>query len=74
MKGFIGTCAALYGASGRKYYLTAAPGCPYPDPNLDQVLQAAGQAFDFVSMMLYGNSCSASKDSIVTGFNSWTAL
>ncbi len=72
---FFGTCAALYGTSARKFFLTAVPQCPFPDAFTDPVLQAAGQAFDFVLIQFYNNPCGGSKANIVASYNGgWAAL
>jgi chitinase len=52
---------ALMDASGRKYYITGAPQCPYPDaflgPAAGRALGDAPGAFDFVFVQFYNNYC-----------------
>lgn len=43
-------------SSGRKWYLTAAPQCPYPDAADNQMLNGA-VAFDAVFVQFYNNYC-----------------
>ncbi|KAJ7178629.1 glycoside hydrolase [Mycena crocata] len=42
-------------AASKKYYVTAAPQCPFPDANLGAVLNAV--AFDAVYVQFYNNFC-----------------
>ncbi|KAK0620167.1 glycoside hydrolase superfamily [Immersiella caudata] len=41
----------------RKYYLSAAPQCPYPDHAMDSILQSV--PLDFISIQFYNNYCGA---------------
>ncbi|KAI2616388.1 glycoside hydrolase family 18 protein [Hypomontagnella submonticulosa] len=42
---------------GQKFYLAAAPQCPFPDVNNDAMLSGAGAvAFDFVMVQFYNNA------------------
>ncbi|KAI8957593.1 glycoside hydrolase family 18 protein [Daldinia sp. FL1419] len=44
------------GSGGRKFYLSAAPQCPFPDQNNQAMLQGDGAvAFDFVMVQFYNN-------------------
>ncbi|KAL7624530.1 Chitinase 2 [Parahypoxylon ruwenzoriense] len=44
------------GAGGQKFYLSAAPQCPFPDQNNLSMLQGDGAiAFDFVMVQFYNN-------------------
>ncbi|KAK9419952.1 putative Glycoside hydrolase superfamily [Seiridium unicorne] len=45
-------------AGGKKYYLSAAPQCPYPDAALNEIL--SNVAMDFVLVQFYNNWCGAS--------------
>ncbi|KAJ3280068.1 Chitinase 2, partial [Borealophlyctis nickersoniae] len=42
-------------ASGRKYYIAAAPQCGIPDPNMDTLLKSVW--FDYISPQFYNNWC-----------------
>lgn len=46
-------------ATGKKYYLSAAPQCPYPDAADGTTLDAV--AFDFVLVQFYNNWCETSN-------------
>ncbi|KAK4448458.1 endochitinase 33 [Podospora aff. communis PSN243] len=41
----------------RRYFLSAAPQCPFPDHAMDEILQ--GVKLDFVSIQFYNNYCGA---------------
>ncbi|KAK4228584.1 endochitinase 33 [Podospora fimiseda] len=45
------------GTSRRKYYLSAAPQCPFPDAAMGEVLASSDTRFDFVSVQFYNNYC-----------------
>ncbi|KID88710.1 chitinase [Metarhizium guizhouense ARSEF 977] len=47
------------GAGGKKFYLTAAPQCVFPDAAVGSALDAV--AFDFVMIQFYNNWCGVSK-------------
>lgn len=44
-------------APAKKYLLSAAPQCPFPDHAMGEMLDAVG--FDFVSVQFYNNYCGA---------------
>lgn len=46
--------------SSKKYYLTAAPQCPYPDAAMTEVLDG-DVAFDFIMIQFYNNYCSVAS-------------
>jgi chitinase len=51
---------AAAATSGKKYYLSAAPQCPYPNLNNNELLTDV--AFDFVNVMFYNTpSCAANS-------------
>ncbi|KAK3899041.1 endochitinase 33 [Staphylotrichum tortipilum] len=50
---------AAQAATGKKYYLSAAPQCPFPDAAMGEMLGAVG--FDFVSVQFYNNYCGATS-------------
>jgi chitinase len=43
--------------TGRRYLLSAAPQCPFPDLAMREMLERVG--FDFVSVQFYNNYCGA---------------
>jgi chitinase len=47
------------GAGGKKFYLTAAPQCVFPDAAVGSTLDAV--AFDFVMIQFYNNWCGVSN-------------
>ncbi|CAI6087775.1 unnamed protein product [Clonostachys chloroleuca] len=47
---------AATASTGKKYYITAAPQCPYPDVANQEAL-AGGVAFDFIMIQFYNNAC-----------------
>ncbi len=44
-------------STGKRYYLSAAPQCPFPDAAMGEMISAVG--FDFVSVQFYNNYCGA---------------
>ncbi|EAU93428.2 class III chitinase [Coprinopsis cinerea okayama7 len=52
---FVNKIRALAAPTGKKYYVTAAPQCVYPDAALGEVLNQV--AFDAVYGMFYNNYC-----------------
>ena len=46
-------------SSGRRYYLAAAPQCPFPDVAMNDILQAV--PLDFVMVQFYNNHCGATS-------------
>lgn len=46
------------GQAGRKFLLSAAPQCPFPDAAMGEMLDAGG--FDYVGVQFYNNYCAAS--------------
>lgn len=63
---FILRLRQLAATSEKKYYITAAPQCPYPDLNLQSTLNKA--SFDAVYVQFYNNFCSLPKFN-TTAFN-----
>ncbi|KAK3389798.1 glycoside hydrolase family 18 protein [Podospora didyma] len=47
--------SAATAAGNKKFFLSAAPQCPFPDAAMNEALQAV--AFDFVSVQFYNNYC-----------------
>ena len=58
MAPFANQLRSLGDSSGRKFYLSAAPQCPYPDYADNQMLNGA-VSFDFVSCVLLKESLHA---------------
>ncbi|KAM5539242.1 hypothetical protein V8D89_007115 [Ganoderma adspersum] len=52
---FIKRIRTLSQGSSKKYYVTGAPQCPYPDAYMSSVLNAVG--FDAVYVQFYNNAC-----------------
>ncbi|KAK4234830.1 endochitinase 33 [Achaetomium macrosporum] len=55
--------------SGRKFYLSAAPQCPFPDAAQKEMLEQV--AFDFVSVQFYNNYCGATAYPGNFNFDTW---
>ncbi|KAJ7071519.1 class III chitinase [Mycena amicta] len=53
---FVNAIRSLASGASKKYYITAAPQCPYPDSALGSVLN--GASFDAVYVQFYNNQCS----------------
>ncbi|OZJ02284.1 hypothetical protein BZG36_04819 [Bifiguratus adelaidae] len=51
----------------KTYYISGAPQCPYPDANMQSILNAV--SFDFVFVQFYNNYCGATTSSF--NFNTW---
>ncbi|KZV81345.1 glycoside hydrolase family 18 protein [Exidia glandulosa HHB12029] len=67
---FILKIRQLAASSEKKYYITAAPQCPYPDMNLQSTLNKA--SFDAVYVQFYNNFCSLPKfNSTAFNFGVW---
>ncbi|KAJ3837820.1 glycoside hydrolase [Lentinula raphanica] len=56
---FVTRIRTLAEGASKPYYITAAPQCPFPDANLDTVLNAVG--FDAVYVQFYNNFCEVSN-------------
>ncbi|KZS93070.1 class III chitinase [Sistotremastrum niveocremeum HHB9708] len=52
---FVNQLRSHFSGASKKYYISAAPQCPYPDANLGAVLNAA--SFDAVYVQFYNNYC-----------------
>ncbi|KAI0702448.1 class III chitinase [Cytidiella melzeri] len=52
---FVNRVRSYANSASKKYYITAAPQCPYPDASLGGVLNAA--SFDAVYVQFYNNVC-----------------
>ncbi|KAI0091164.1 glycoside hydrolase superfamily [Irpex rosettiformis] len=52
---FVKKIKSLAAPTGKSYYITAAPQCPYPDANIGDALNAA--PFDAVFVQFYNNYC-----------------
>jgi chitinase len=76
---FVKALRPLMDNSGRKYFITAAPQCPFPDafvgPATGKPLGDAPGAFDFVFVQFYNNYCSyGTPQSFRDTFAMWKAL
>jgi chitinase len=63
----------------KKYYISAAPQCPFPDaylgPAPGTALAEAATAFDFLFVQFYNNFCGASTGaSFTSSFQQWAGL
>ncbi|KAI0342621.1 glycoside hydrolase [Trametopsis cervina] len=52
---FVNKIRSLAAPTGKSYYITAAPQCPYPDANIGDALN--GAPFDAVFVQFYNNYC-----------------
>jgi chitinase len=50
---------AAQASAGKRFYLSAAPQCPFPDAAMGEMLGKVG--FDFVSVQFYNNYCGATS-------------
>ncbi|KAM5537238.1 hypothetical protein V8D89_009171 [Ganoderma adspersum] len=68
---FINRIRTLSQGSSKKYYVTGAPQCPYPDAYMSAVLNAV--AFDAVYVQFYNNACGLPNynDANAWDFSSW---
>ncbi|KAK1755479.1 carbohydrate-binding module family 1 protein [Echria macrotheca] len=59
--------------SGRRFFLAAAPQCPFPDLAMDSILESV--PLDFVSVQFYNNYCGAAAAGGGNNFNfgTWDA-
>lgn len=60
---------------GRRYYISGAPQCPYPDaylgPGGNTALENSGQNFDFVLIQFYNNYCGYRPDNPANFKDTW---
>jgi chitinase len=66
-------------SAARKYYIAAAPQCPFPDaylgPAAGKALGDAPTAFDFLFVQFYNNFCAGtSPAAFTTAWNSWAGV
>ncbi|KAJ3854421.1 glycoside hydrolase [Lentinula lateritia] len=68
---FVTKIRTLAEGASKAYYITGAPQCPFPDANLDTVLNAVG--FDAVYVQFYNNYCEVSNYNVAGDwdFSSW---
>ncbi|KAF7310626.1 Glycoside hydrolase family 18 protein [Mycena chlorophos] len=52
---FVNEIRSLASGASKKYYISAAPQCPYPDQNLGSVIN--GASFDMIYVQFYDNQC-----------------
>lgn len=65
---FVNKIRSLAENSSKKYYVTAAPQCPFPDQNIGGALNSAH--FDAVYVQFYNNFCELSQPSEFN-FDTW---
>ncbi|KAH7098575.1 glycoside hydrolase [Auriculariales sp. MPI-PUGE-AT-0066] len=66
---FVNRIRTLSNGASKKYYVTAAPQCPFPDGNLGTTID--GAAFDALFVQHYNNACGVSAANS-TAFNAGT--
>lgn len=64
---FINTIRSLASGASKKYYITGAPQCVYPDASLGGVLNTAG--FDAIYVQFYNNPCGLQAYSSPSGWD-----
>lgn len=64
---FVNQIRSLSSGASKRYYITAAPQCVYPDAALGSVLNGAN--FDAIYVQFYNNPCSLATFPAVTGWN-----
>ncbi|KAJ6519485.1 class III chitinase [Mycena sanguinolenta] len=64
---FVNQIRSLSSGASKRYYVTAAPQCVYPDSALGSVLNAAD--FDAVYVQFYNNQCSLPNYAVVSDWN-----
>jgi chitinase len=76
---FVKALRPLMDKSGRKYFITGAPQCPYPDaylgPAAGRALGDAASAFDFLFVQFYNNYCGyGTPQAFRDTFTQWKTL
>ncbi|CAK5262051.1 unnamed protein product [Mycena citricolor] len=66
---FVNQIRALAQGASKRYYVTAAPQCPYPDAYIGGALNAA--SFDAVFVQFYNNYCELTAYPTQWDFGSW---
>lgn len=56
---FVNELRSFMNGSGKRYYITAAPQCPFPDQAIGAALN--GASFDAVYVQFYNNFCESSR-------------
>ncbi|KAF7306627.1 Glycoside hydrolase family 18 protein [Mycena indigotica] len=64
---FVNKIRSLASGASKKYYITAAPQCPYPDAALGTVINAA--SFDAVYVQFYNNQCGLNNYNIASDWD-----
>ncbi|KAJ7919089.1 class III chitinase [Mycena leptocephala] len=64
---FVNTIRSLASGASKRYYITAAPQCVYPDGSLGSVLNTAN--FDAIYVQFYNNPCSLPNFATVSAWN-----
>ncbi|XP_012557007.3 uncharacterized protein LOC105844664 isoform X1 [Hydra vulgaris] len=74
---FIQTMRLLMsGDNSKRYYITGAPQCPYPDPYMGpiivgSVLEKVAKEFDFLYVQFYNNPCFIGSTEFTVALNQW---
>jgi chitinase len=74
---FVTGLRSIMDASTKKFLITAAPQCPFPDAYLGSTLTAAASAFDYLFVQFYNNFCAysaASPTAFNDAFTHWAGL
>jgi chitinase len=66
---FVSSMRSLMNGGNKKYYISGAPQCPYPDAYLGPALQSNGFDFDYIWVQFYNNYCDLTGGSF--NFNTW---
>ncbi|KAJ6627271.1 glycoside hydrolase, partial [Mycena sp. CBHHK59/15] len=64
---FVNKIRSLASGASKRYYLTAAPQCVYPDASLGSVINAA--SFDAIYGVFYNNQCGLNNYATVSDWN-----
>ncbi|EJF66447.1 class III chitinase [Dichomitus squalens LYAD-421 SS1] len=64
---FINRLRSYFSSASKKYYITGAPQCVYPDANLGAVINSA--SFDAIYVQFYNNPCGLQVFNSSSGFN-----
>ena len=67
---FIGALRDLYQTGSKRYLITAAPQCPFPDAYLSTALSSSW--FDVINVQFYNNYCQVSNTANFN-FNDWAS-
>lgn len=57
--------------TSKKYYISGAPQCPYPDKNMKGALSETGHLFDEIYIQYYNNYCHPGSADFKSNFENW---